>query len=294
MNAAKRLLTQTALGGIALIPFRLARAVGFFTPKLKYVLSWSLKSREYTNLTYELTPENQEYLAHTVSIVTGVTYARAMSYMREIQEDVKVKQYIVDRIRNSPMRHSCDTSCAFGRRIGWYAFVRILRPRVVVETGVDKGHGAVVLCAALLRNRAEGFPGEYFGTDINPKAGFLLDEPYNRVGRVLFGDSIESLQTVPDIDIFINDSDHSELYEEREYQTIAPKLGDKGLILGDNCHTNDVLARFSAGHDRRFLFFREEPANHWYPGAGIGISFSRSLIPTSSNRDEPTTRLSGE
>ncbi len=24
---------------------------------------------------------------------------------------------------------------------------------------------------------------------------------------------------------------------------------------------------------RNFLFFREEPKSHWYPGAGIGIFF---------------------
>jgi hypothetical protein len=26
---------------------------------------------------------------------------------------------------------------------------------------------------------------------------------------------------------------------------------------------------------RNFLFFKEEPEEHWYPGAGIGIAFPR-------------------
>jgi hypothetical protein len=86
---------------------------------------------------------------------------------------------------------------AFGVTSGWYAFVRILS-RVVVETGVDKGLGSVLLCAALMRNRAEGFPGQYLGTDINPDAGFLLAEPYNGVGGILYGDSIQSLQSIPE------------------------------------------------------------------------------------------------
>ncbi len=137
-----------------------------------------------------------------------------------------------------------------------------------------------MLCAALMRNEAEGCTGQYFGTDINPDAGFLLAEPYNSVGRILYGDSIQSLQSIPSIDLFVNDSDHSAQYERREYETIAPKLSNRGLILGDNCHCNDVLADFSAMRGRQFVFFREEPRDHWYPGGGIGISFVRDFFPT--------------
>jgi hypothetical protein len=157
--------------------------------------------------------------------------------------------------------------------LGWYAFVRILKPRVVVETGVDKGLGSVTVCAALRRNAAEGFPGRYFGTDKNPDAGFLLSAPYSEFGQILYGDSIESLKTIPQVDVFINDSDHSADYERREYEIVGPRLSTEGLILGDNSHCTDVLARFSAEHDRQFLFFQEKPKDHWYPGAGIGISF---------------------
>jgi len=185
-------------------------------------------------------------------------------------------RHIAERIRESTARYSADQSIAFGRRLGWYAFVRILKPRVVVETGVDKGLGAVALCAALLRNEAEGTPGQYFGADINPRAGVLLSEPYTRVGKILYGDSIQSLQSIPMIDMFVNDSDHSAAHERQEYDTIAEKLGaGGGLILGDNSHCTDVLAKFSAERGRQFIFFREQPKDHWYPGAGIGISFLR-------------------
>jgi len=203
-------------------------------------------------------------------------YATAAGYIREIEEDENVRRHVLQRVKNGPKRRASDETCAFGRRVGWYAFVRMLKPRVVVETGVDKGLGSVVLCAALMRNQAEGFPGQYFGTDINPDAGFLLAEPYNRVGKILYGDSIQSLQSILSIDLFVNDSDHSAQYERQEYETIASKLSPGGLILGDNCHCNDVLANFSAGCGRQFVFFREEPQDHWYPGGGIGISFPKA------------------
>ncbi|MGU9956682.1 MAG: hypothetical protein ACNYPI_03275 [Arenicellales bacterium WSBS_2016_MAG_OTU3] len=58
------------------------------------------------------------------------------------------------------------------------------KPKTVIETGIDKGMGSVVLASALLRNIEEGFPGEYFGTDINPDAGYMFNGKYAKVGKI--------------------------------------------------------------------------------------------------------------
>ena len=63
------------------------------------------------------------------------------------------------------------------------------------------------------------------------------------------------------------------LYEADEYKTIISKLSKNSVILGDNSHSTDELLKFSIEHGRNFVLFRERPKNHWYPGAGIGISF---------------------
>jgi predicted O-methyltransferase YrrM len=149
-----------------------------------------------------------------------------------------------------------------------------MKPKVVVETGVDKGLGSVVLCAALLRNRNDGEPGRYYGTDLNPAAGYLLSGKYAETGEILYGDSIESLRALGDpIDLFINDSDHSAEYEAAEYETIKDNLSPSAVILGDNSHVTDKLFQFSRHNGRQFIFWEEEPINHWYPGGGIGFSF---------------------
>lgn len=169
-----------------------------------------------------------------------------------------------------------DAEARYGRRIGWYAIVRALKPRVVVETGVDKGLGSCVLTAAILRNRVEGHPGEYFGTDIDVDAGYLLDDRYATAGRIriLYGDSIESLARLDkDIDLFINDSHHSADYEAREYAIVAKHLSPGAILLGDNAHVSPALPEFARQSGRRFLFFHEQPADHWYPGAGIGAAY---------------------
>jgi predicted O-methyltransferase YrrM len=155
----------------------------------------------------------------------------------------------------------------------WYAITRATKPKVIVETGVDQGMGAIVLCAALSRNAAEGISGRYYGTDINPDAGFYLQSPYSDYGRILYGDSLRSLEGLSEqFDLFINDSDHSESYEQAEYELIKTKLSPQAIVLGDNSHVSPKLAEFSVREARPFLFLSEEPADHWYRGAGVGIS----------------------
>jgi hypothetical protein len=142
--------------------------------------------------------------------------------------------------------------------------------------GVDQGMGAAVLCAALARNALEGHIGRYYGTDINPDAGYYLQLPYSNYGKVLYGDSLASLKVLDEtVDLFVNDSDHSEGYEQAEYELIKGKISTSAILLGDNSHVTSELAEFSIREGRRFVFLFEEPAKHWYRGAGIGVSFPK-------------------
>ena len=103
--------------------------------------------------------------------------------------DKDLYNHLNNSLRNIP-EYGKEIKFAYGRRIGWYAFVRILKPKLIIETGVDHGVGSCVLTSALLRNKQEGFQGSYLGTDINKQAGKLLKEPYSSVGKILYGDSI--------------------------------------------------------------------------------------------------------
>jgi predicted O-methyltransferase YrrM len=270
-------LNATPAGVLINIPRRIIYAFGFYLPRLGEIFSWGFGSRETTNYTYDLSDDSLFYLMHTIAVVTGAELDVVRGYIVEARTDAKLRETVIGAIQKSRFKYLSDARCEFGRRLGWYALVRILKPRVVVETGVDKGHGAILICAALLRNRAEGAGGRYFGTDLNPEAGWLLQPPYSDVGAILFGDSIESLRKFPrKIDLFINDSDHSADYEYREYRTIANKLADHAVILGDNSHVTPMLAKFAAECGKQFLHFREVPRDHWYPGCGIGFAFDRA------------------
>ncbi len=237
---------------------------------------WLVNARENTNHTFDLTPRNQLHLAHLLALVTGKPFTELKGYIAEPAADSGLLVHIAAARASLPpaMRATAEPVARFGRRLGWYALVRALKPTLVIETGIDKGLGGVLICAALLRNAAEGRPGIYVGTDINPDAGFLVSGPYKAVGHILYGDSLTSLAALHQpIDMFINDSDHDPTYEAREYRAVAAKLHPHSVILSDNAHSADALAHFAEETGRRFVFFREQPSDHWYYGGGIGIAF---------------------
>lgn len=252
--------------------YRLARS--YYSRQLNQARRWSVARTEDSNFYYQLTRGNEMTLVATVAAVTGTELNMVRQFVEEVQSDRELHEHIGHLFRSDPMLF--DARPALGRRLGWYAFVRVLKPKLVVETGVAHGVGSCVLASALLRNQAEGFPGRYLGTEIDPKAGQLLSGRYAEVGHIVYGDSLETLEDLDEpIDIFINDSDHSADYEASEYLAIRQLLSSDSVILGDNSHCTTALLDFAIREGRPYMFFKEEPANHWYPGAGIGISPSQ-------------------
>lgn len=235
-------------------------------------LKWIFRDTETSNFYYRLTELNRQQLAHFIAVITKTSPIDVLKFFVELESDINLRQHLESSIKQTGYEPGIQVE--FGRRLGWYALTRILKPRVVIETGVGHGVGACVLTSALLRNLEEGFQGRYVGTEINPDMGKILTEPYSRVGKVIYGDSNTTLQAFSeDIDLFINDSDHSEDYEYAEYTSISSKLSYSAIVIGDNSHVTNKLQEWSLENCRKFLFFSEKPLGHWYPGAGIGISF---------------------
>jgi predicted O-methyltransferase YrrM len=274
LRAAKRSLLGYPFFPAINVPFRAfdtwRRYIG---PVVKNWIAWIFTSRADSNFTYPLTERCKINLAASLASILQTDYAKIAGYFREIEADDEFNSHVRRLWQKHPERYRTDERPLIGRRMIWYAITRATKPKVIVETGVDQGMGAIVLCAALSRNAAEGISGRYYGTDINPDAGFYLQSPYSDFGRILYGDSLRSLEGLSEqVDLFINDSDHSESYEQAEYELIKTKLSPKAIVLGDNSHVSPKLAEFSVREARPFLFLSEEPADHWYRGAGVGIS----------------------
>jgi hypothetical protein len=258
------------------LPKRAGIALDYLAPTAAAAARWLLQSREDSNFTYDLTPRNARYLAHFVANAIGGDAATMRGLFDELGATAELQAHVASFARFAPISPISDEVARFGRRVAWYALVRVRKPRLVVETGVDLGLGALVLCEALRRNRLEGSDGRYIGLDINPGAGAMLSGAWAELGAVRYGDAIETIGRLDTpVDLYVSDSDHSADYEYREYRAMAPHLAPTAPIIADNAHVSDSLHRFAEETGRSFAFFREEPADHWYPGGSIGLSLPR-------------------
>ncbi|GIJ29251.1 hypothetical protein Vqi01_44130 [Micromonospora qiuiae] len=277
MDAVKlrRALARTRLARVAAFPKRLATVARHDAKVLRVSARWLVASREHHNYTYELTKLSRSHLAWFVSVVCDLPVKQVREYLTEIESDDELRRHIASATAAAVRRGLADKQVRYARRIGWYAIVRARRPRHIVETGVDKGLGSCVLAAALLRNAAEGHPGRLSSIDINPEAGYLArTAPWSEVIDLIIGDSVESIGVLDrPVDLFLHDSDHSRGHERREFEAVEPKLARGAMLLTDNVMHTNVLANHAERTGRRFLAYRETPANHWYPGDGIGVAW---------------------
>lgn len=259
-----------------LVEIRLAQALKYSRGMFRNIGFWVADSREVSNFTFDIRATSYTHFRHAIALVTDEPPEKIGRYIDELRTDAALVAHFRSKVAEGPYAHVSDATPKFARRLMWYALVRANKPKLVVETGVDKGLGAVLLCAALKRNHEEGHSGRYLGTDYNPHAGQYFDQPYSDFGEILYGDSIESLRKIDQpIDLFVNDSDHSAEYEGREYDLIEKKLSKTAVIVGDNAHVTDKLADFSERTGRKFMFCPEMTVNTWYnAGTGAGLSFT--------------------
>lgn len=268
--AFRRRVARTRLAPLAALPVRLSSVARHNAETVGRSARWLVRSREHTNYTYDLTPRNLEHLAWWVALVTDEPVGRARDWIAEANEDAELRAHVRETTARSSRRGLADTEVRFGRRLGWYALVRALRPERVIETGTDKGLGSVVIAAALLRNGT----GRLSTLDLNPESGYLVTGRYADVIDRVIGDSVAVLEADREpVDLFLHDSLHTYEYESAELAAVKSRLTERAVVLSDNAHESEALAHWAEKRGRRFSFFAEQPAGHWYRGDGIGAAW---------------------
>lgn len=74
--------------------------------------------------------------------------------------------------------------------------------------------------------------------------------------------------------MFIHDSLHTYDFETKEFTAVGPNLSADAVILSDNAHDSAALSSWAEKTGRHYLFFKEQPLNHWWPGDGIGAAWA--------------------
>lgn len=238
----------------------------------RLTVSWLFTRTEFANYAYPISQRNRNHFAWFVAEACRTPVDEVLGYFDEIESNADLRRALEASAVSLGRRRELDREFSLGRRLSWYAAVRIHKPRLVVETGTEKGFGSAVIAAALTRNGS----GHLVTIDIEPSAGGLLEGASDDVVTRVTMDSVAYLQGIGDpIDLLILDSDHSEHHEQAELESATPHLSPNAIVISDNCHVTDVLANWSRSGGRRFLYCHERPEGHWYSGVGTGISVVR-------------------
>ena len=250
-----------------------ARAVRSSNASVARHWRFVLLSPEPHNFTFEIA--NLGELAQWAAAVTDSTPDRAQAVIDEVSRDAVLAARVRAATRG---RWWWSTRApAFGKRLGWYALARMLRPRLVVEVGVDDGLGSLLLLRALERNASEGHPGRLVSFDVNPAAGWLVDS------HSLWDLRIESssvglprlLEQDGDLDLFIYDGWHSSEAERGDLESAFPRLAPDGVLVSDDSQVTRALPEFCVEHGLELFEFHEIPVEHFHPGAVLAAGRKR-------------------
>jgi predicted O-methyltransferase YrrM len=231
-------------------------------------LPFVLWDPEPDNFTYRIA--NEADLAPWVAAVAHCDQRLAEGFVAEPAEDVVLQA----RLSAATDGHWLWTksSPAFGKRLGWYALARIIRPALIIETGVHDGLGSLLLLRALQRNLDEGHPGRLVSFDINPTAGWLVgrDPLWDLRIQPSSQGLPEVLERFGEVAMFIYDASHSYDEERRDLELAAELLAPGGLLLSDDAQVTHALADLCRERELAYFEFQEIPVSHFYPGAVLG------------------------
>lgn len=156
----------------------------------------------------------------------------------------------------------------------WYIVTRILKPEIVVETGVLHGFSSLSFLLALEENEK----GYLYSIDLpspnllslGKKPGWVVPEYLTKRWYLSFGKSsellLDLLKEVKTVDIFLHDGEHS--YENMlwEYKTVWRYLKEGGLLLSHDITKNSA-----------FRDFTKNVAEQWYYTLGNTAGIKRTV-----------------
>jgi len=253
-----RIFIKVILRNVKLLRFLylVIKALGYYKKSLVLILKKSWDSNELSTFTYSITNNNIKYLAHTLSSITDSNFSLVNGYIDEVLTNEKLKSY-----------------CLNGRIMN-YVLIRLYKPSVVVENGIFIGFNSLIMCEAIKLNIEEGFDCEFIGLDIDKNAGELIRCENYAFAKIVNSDTIDFLNNnLRPIDFYFSDGDRRREYEVVEFETLKKSLNKKSFIISNKLAFSDALADFSSSQGRKFITYREEVLDHWYPGTLFGISY---------------------
>ncbi len=196
--------------------------------------------------------------------LAGASPEAVAAAFAEIDNDSAFGRELAGRYR--AFRPDSPVALNLGRFAVWYVLARLLRPRVVLETGVHDGLSSAVILRAMERNGAGGLISiDLPSVDLPPGAGrpgWLVPEHLRWRWALHLGNARKLLPRLAaanaPLDFFIHDSDHSRAFQQFEYETAIVHLARPGLLLSDDARP-DLMREIASeqGLDASFAFGAE-------------------------------------
>lgn len=191
-------------------------------------------------------------------------------YREEVRSDVALREVYEAAVAQQRIRRKYDRyDDRFANEanvVNYYALIRELQPRRVVETGTATGSMTSWVLAALSRNGN----GDLVSIDLAPRAGSLtmdISVAEDEIGFLIPGEckgrwdyrSGDAKTLLPKVlleqpaDIFIHDSLHTRTHMLFEYNVARALMRPGSVILSDDILWNTAWFSFLESHDLRGL-----------------------------------------
>lgn len=249
---------------------RKTQAVRRSGARLRDHAAWILTAPEPDNFTYDI--GNLDALSNWVVAVTGCPQALAERYVAEPAADAVLRE----RLGAATAGHFwwSQRYPPFGKRVGWYAILRALKPRLVLETGAHDGLGSLLLLRALELNAGAAERGRLVSFDINPNAGWLVGaDPFWELRIQSSTDGLaEVLANDAEVGVFVYDGWHEFAAELADHSVVVDHLAVGGVLLTDDAQVSRALTVVADRAGLDYHEFQELPVNHFYPGAVLAAA----------------------
>ena len=129
-----------------------------------------------------------------------------------------------------------------------YAFLRLQKPRVVMETGVAQGVSTFFILNAMNNNEY----GSLTSIDISPNVASILQDqekvrwklkildvknkPRNQFKQLLY--------EMDGLSMFLHDGDHSYVWQKMEYESAITKIENGGILISDDIDSSYAFIDF--------------------------------------------------
>jgi predicted O-methyltransferase YrrM len=225
-----------------------------FEQNVKYIdLIQGYKEQEKVNIL-----SNDPFYIDFFKNLFNVQIEDILKYFYEYQNDIIFHEQFKSKLNELDKIDDGNSGDVRFNSLLLYTAVRILKPEIIVETGVANGKSSAVILLAVNHNKS----GTLYSFDLPNKkdniledgakthtyekeVGWLVPDYLKKYWKLYLGDSLELMSSnkLPNnIDIFFHDSLHTYKHTLGEIDIVISKANNNSLILVDDIDMESGIA----------------------------------------------------